>query len=124
MTSGSPRRLALVITGLEPGGAERALTHLALRINRDKFQPAVISLRPRPSGVQAELVEQLEAAGVPVDFLNARSKWQFPATIWNLSRRLRTLRPAVVQSFLFHANVTAALAAKLQGIPVLGGIRV
>lgn len=124
MPDGSPRRLALVITGLAPGGAERALTHLALRINRDRFLPTVISLQPRPTGQQAVLVDLLEQNQVPVDFLNASSKWQFPAAVWQLSSRLKVLRPAIVQSFLFHANVVAALAGRLRGVPVVAGVRV
>ncbi len=124
MTNSSPRPLALVITGLEPGGAERALTQLALRIDREKFQPAVFVLRSRPMGSQAELVKQLEAADISVEFLNAKYKWQFPAAVWQLSRRFRALKPAIVQSFLFHANVVAAAAAKLSGVPVVAGVRV
>lgn len=124
MTNGSPRPLALVITGLEPGGAERALTQLALRIDRSLFAPTVISLRPRPAGAQAELVDLLEAANIPVEFLNARSKWQFPLAVVKLNSRLKTLRPALVQSFLFHANVVAALAGRLRRVPVIAGVRV
>lgn len=124
MPQGSPQPLALVITGLEPGGAERALTQLALRLNREQFLPTVISLRPRPAGAQAELVELLERNGVPVECLNARSKFQFPAAVWKLNRRFKTLQPALVQSFLFHANVVAASVGRLRGIPVIAGVRV
>lgn len=119
-----PQPLALVITGLEPGGAERALVQLALRIDRDFFRPAVIALRSRPEAEQCELVEQLAAAAVPVEFLNCTRKWQFPLAVWRLGRCLRRLRPAIVQSFLFHANVVAALAGKLSGVQVVAGVRV
>jgi len=123
MQSG-PQPIALVITGLEPGGAERALMQLALRIDRAKFLPTVFSLQPRPIAEKCELVDQLVAAEVPVEFLDARSKWQFAALVWQLAGRLQTLRPALVQSFLFHANVVAALAGKLSGVKVIAGIRV
>ncbi|WP_254509180.1 glycosyltransferase [Anatilimnocola floriformis] len=123
MQSG-PQPLALVITELEPGGAERAFTQLALRIDRAKFLPHVFSLQPRPREEKCDLVNQLAAADVPVEFLNARSKWQFASAVWKLSRRLRTLRPAIAQSFLFHANVVTALAGKLAGVKVVAGIRV
>lgn len=119
-----PQPLALVITGLEPGGAERALTQLALRIDRAKFTPHVISLQPRPGEEKCELVNQLAAADVPVEFLNARSKWQFPLAVWRLSRSLRAIRPAIVQSFLFHANIVTALAGWRRGVKVVCGIRV
>ena len=119
-----PQPLALVITGLEPGGAERALTQLALRIDRAKFQPFVFSLQPKPREEKCGLVNQLAAADVPVEFLNARSKWQFASAVWRLSRRLRAIRPAIAQSFLFHANVVTALAGRISGVKVVAGIRV
>ncbi len=123
MPSG-PQPLALVITGLEPGGAERALTQLAVRINREKYQPFVISLQPRPHATKSVLVEELSAAGIAVEFLNCRSKWQFTSAIWQLSKRLKALQPVIVQSFLFHANVVAALAGRLCSTKVVAGIRV
>lgn len=120
----SPQPLALIITGLEPGGAERALTQLALRIDRNRFQPHVFGLRLPPAETQRELVEQLEAAEIPVEFLQTRYKWQFPVAVWRLSRRLRKLRPAIVQSFLFHANVVSAYAGKFSRVKVVAGVRV
>jgi glycosyltransferase involved in cell wall biosynthesis len=124
MPPGSPRPLVLLITGLAPGGAERALTQLAIRLDRQQFVPTVVSLQPRPEGERSELVELLEQHGVPVKFLNARSKLQFPTAVWRLSRLLRSLRPAVIQSFLFHANVVAALAGRMCSVPVVAGVRV
>jgi len=124
MTFGAPRTIVLVITQLDPGGAERALAQLALRLDRQKFRPIVISLRARPVVGRAFLVETLEAAGIPVEFLNARHKWELPRAVWRLRRRLRAVRPVAVQSFLFHANVVAALAGKWAGVPVVAGVRV
>ena len=43
-----PIRLALVITELEPGGAERCLVNLATRLDPGRFKPAVVSLGRRP----------------------------------------------------------------------------
>lgn len=119
-----PQPLALVITGLEPGGAERALTQLALRIDRNQFLPVVFSLQPRPQPDKCVLVDELTAAGVVVVFLNARSKWQFAYAVWRLAFHLKKLQPAIVQSFLFHANVVAAYAGKWSGVKVVAGIRV
>jgi glycosyltransferase involved in cell wall biosynthesis len=118
------KNLALVITELNPGGAERALTNLALHIDRNKFQPVVFSLQGRPPEGKDELVRQLESAQIPVEFLNARSKWQFPQAVLQLKQRLTALRIDLVQSFLFHANVVSASAGKLAGVKVVAGIRV
>ena len=124
MPAVSPPVVALLITQLDPGGAERALTKLALGLDRQRFTPLVISIRPRPRGDQALLVEQLEQAGVRVEFLNARSKLQFPLALIRLRGILRSSGARLVQSFLFHANVLAALGAKWAGIPAVAGVRV
>jgi starch synthase (maltosyl-transferring) len=121
----SPIRLAFCITELEVGGAERCLVELATRLDRAKFSPVVYSLGPRPTGEQATLVLRLEEAGVPVHFLNGRTRLAAPAVLWKLTRLLRTQNPHIVQTFLFHANLLGTLAARLAGVRcVVTGIRV
>ena len=118
-------RVALVITELNVGGAERCLVNLATGLDRTRFAPAVYSLAPRPAGDRDGLVRSLDAAGVPTQFLGATSvRHAFSA-----ARRLRALlgqqQPHLVQSFLFHANVVATLAVQaLPGICLVTGIRV
>lgn len=120
-----PIRIALVITGLEVGGAEKCLTQLALHADRAQFALEVYSLQPRPSGDKASLVELLESAGVPIHFLNARSAWSALGVVSQLRRHFQRQRPDVVQAFLYHANVAAILAARLAAIRwVFTGIRV
>ncbi|MCI0358142.1 MAG: glycosyltransferase [Planctomycetaceae bacterium] len=121
----APARVAFVITELEVGGAERCLANLATRIDRARFEPMVISLAPRPAAGKDELVAGLEQAGVSVRFLNRRSAWQITAGFALLSRILQDQRPQIVQTFLYHANVLGALAAKRAHVPhVLAGVRV
>ncbi|MDP6468491.1 MAG: glycosyltransferase [Pirellulaceae bacterium] len=103
-------RVALVITELNVGGAERCLTQLAIGLNRRRFEPLVIAIAPRPLDEQLTLVNLLEAAQVPVRFLNVSSKWQLPIGVWRLRRILAAFEPDVVQSFLFHADVLTCLA--------------
>ncbi len=118
-------RVALVITELNVGGAERCLVNLATELDRTRFEPAVYSLAPRPAGDRDGLVRSLEAVGVPVQFLGVTSVRQAFSAV----RRLRTLlgqqQPHLVQSFLFHANMVATLAAQtLPEICIVTGIRV
>lgn len=118
-------RLAFVITELDVGGAERCLANLASRINRQRFEPVVYSLAPRPPAGKDQLVEQLEQAGVPTHFLGLRSPWQFLLAISRLTRLLHEHQPQIVQTFLFHANVVGTLAARRAGVPhVATGVRV
>ncbi len=117
-------RIALVITELNVGGAERCLTQLAIGLDRKRFEPLVISIGPRPSNEQEMLVNLLEAAQVPVHFLNASSKWQLPIGVWRLRKALDAFKPDVVQSFLFHADLLTRLAVGGRPCRSFMGLRV
>lgn len=117
-------RVAFVITELDVGGAERQLTQLATGIDRRFFKPRVYALGEPPRPPREELVRQLQAAEVPVEFLGARRWFHFGPTVERLTERLREFQPHIVQSFLFHANVIGTLAARDAGIPAVMGIRV
>jgi glycosyltransferase involved in cell wall biosynthesis len=96
-----------------------------LGIDRDRFEPQVISLAPRPAERQSALVEQLESAAIPITFLDLRSPREFLKGWKRLERHLRQTAPDVVQTFLVHANVLGAVAARRAGVSgVSSGIRV
>jgi glycosyltransferase involved in cell wall biosynthesis len=111
-----PIRLALVITELAPGGAERCLVQLATRLDRSRFCPIVYSLAPEPSPGRRELVDSLRAAGIEVAFLGHSSPRHVLAAVRRLAAHFQQQRPDVVQTFLFHANVVGALAARRAGV--------
>src|SRR6476619_1835771 len=64
-----PKRLAFVITELEPGGAERCLVELATRLDRSRFSPVVYLLGPPPVEGKQALVTRLSEAEIPTHFL-------------------------------------------------------
>jgi glycosyltransferase involved in cell wall biosynthesis len=120
-----PIRLALCVTELEPGGAERCVVEIATRLDPSQFAPVVYSLAERPAAGRAGLVERLEAKSIPTVFLGARRGLDAPRTLARLVRLLRRQRPQVTQTFLHHANLLGAAAARLAGMgPTLSGIRV
>jgi starch synthase (maltosyl-transferring) len=118
-------RVAFVITELEVGGAEQALVRLACGLDRNRFQPVVYSLAPLPPAGMDRLVQALTNVGIEVHSLEASRWWQFPAALRKLADHFGRQQPHIVQSFLFHANVVAALAARTAKVPhILLGIRV
>jgi len=121
----SMRRLALCITELHVGGAERALCDLAVRLDRSRFDVAVYSLQARPADDAKSCVPMLEAAGIPVFFLEMKGPWSLPAGFFKLRRLLKKRKPDIFLSFLFHANFLGRLAARSVGVQhILSGIRV
>jgi glycosyltransferase involved in cell wall biosynthesis len=114
-----PVRVVLVITELDVGGAERALVNLARGLDRARWEPAVVALGP-----EGPLCDPLRKVGIPVACLNVKKRRPL-AGFLALARAFRAHRPALVQSFLFHANIAARLAAPWAGHPwVVGGLRV
>jgi glycosyltransferase involved in cell wall biosynthesis len=119
----APKRISFLITELDHGGAERALVRIVTGLDRSLWEPRVISLSDR-----GPLTEPLEAAGIPVTAIGA-GRVRSPAGLWRatvgLTRCLKEQQPAVLQTFLFHANIAGRLAAKRAGVPaVVSGIRV
>ena len=116
-------RIMLVATELGVGGAERCLTRLALGLDRDRFAPAVVSLQSPPAPERRELVRALDAGGVTTQFLGLDRWAGLPLAAWRLRSLFRQMRPDLVQSFLFHANVLVAWTRPRDTTHV-GGIRV
>jgi starch synthase (maltosyl-transferring) len=114
-----PIPVALVITDLDVGGAERAMTALATGLDRRRWTPTVICLdRSGP------LWDVLRHEGIATICLDAERRRPL-STLSRLRRALRSVKPALAQSFLFHANVATKLVAASAGVRyVVGGIRV
>jgi glycosyltransferase involved in cell wall biosynthesis len=118
-TVSGPTRIAFCITDLDAGGAERAMVQLVKGLDRARWEPFVFCL----SG-PGELTGVLRDAGIMVACLGA-NKPRHVGVVWRLARRFKKLRPAIVQTYLYHANITGRLAAKAAGVPhIVSGIRV
>lgn len=103
-------RIALVITELHPGGAEKCCVNLACYLQARGHHVAVWQLWPEPPPERRQLTDQLDQHGVVWRSGNARSARQFLRTARWLRRELFAFQPDVTQAFLFHANLAASLA--------------
>ena len=120
-----PPLIVFCITELNVGGAEKCLVELATRLDRDRFRPAVISLATAPLPGEDRLVQRLLQADVQLRFLGINKPRQFFKAVRRLTTCLSDLRPDLVQTFLFHANVVGACAARqARKVPHVAGIRV
>lgn len=120
----SKMRIAIVITELHPGGAEKCCVQLAIYLKRLGHAVTVLQLWPEPPADKRALVDMLDKFEIPWKSAGAvRPLDFFRATQW-LKRELRTFAPDVVQSFLLHANFAVALARHSFRGPFFGGARV
>ncbi len=109
-----------IITGLTVGGAENMLYKLLSRTNRTLFEPIVISLMDH--GV---LGDRIQALGIPV-YTVGMSQGKFKLSeIYRLIYKVYTIKPALIQGWMYHANLAAQLASifTLKPIPVVWNIR-
>ncbi len=111
-----PQKIVIVTTELGMGGAERCVANLACRLNPQKYEVQVVALSAPPEPPRDGLVSQLSEAGIQLTFLNGRRSWQVFSAVSQLRRIVQDTQPAVVWSFLFHANVVATLATR--GLPI------
>ena len=105
-----------VITGLNDGGAEAVLHRLIKHDPHDEH--LVVSLTG-----EGKYGPVLRQSGVPVTALEmprGRVTWQGLSGLW---RVLRAQRPDVVQTWMYHADLLGGVCARVQGLPVVWGIR-
>ena len=103
-----------VITTLTLGGAETALIRLLANSDRARFHNTVIALIG--DGV---LARRIAALGVEVLDLGLRRGFPNPLAVFSLARHLRRLRPDLVQSWMYHADLLTTLAVPLARSPKL-----
>jgi len=117
--------IALCITELRVGGAERVLVELATRLDRSRFKPFVCSMKTCPAGGEHSFVQKLAESDIPMEFANIGSLLSVPSGLLRLKKVFKKRKPQICQSFLFHANFFSRWAARAAGVPVvISGIRV
>lgn len=101
-----------IITGLNNGGAEAVLYRLTTADKENTHQ--VISMMD--GGIYEKL---LTRAGVPVHTLEMPRGWITFKGIIKLYQLIRFIRPDVVQTWMYHANLIGGVVARLVGIRAL-----
>jgi len=114
----APPRVVHVITSLEEGGAQSMLVKL-LESSQEACGCARVVTLTDGGGVAARLA----ALGVPVVSLGLRRGRPSARAVVRLVQLLRRERPALVQTWLYHADLLGGIAAALVRIPVVWGIR-
>ena len=123
--SGAKIRVALLITELSRGGAEKALLQLATSLDLTRFEPVVFSLSGLARDLENSLVPLFREAGVETVELGLTGLRNAPSVFRRLTRELKRRQVAVLQSFMFHANIFGRFAGRAAGVPVVcSGIRV
>ena len=99
-----------VITGLGVGGAEGALVNLAISA-RDPARPLAVAALVADGPNR----RKLEAAGVRVFDVGMQRGRLSLVAVFRLARIMREMRPAFVQSWMYHADLMSLISLWLSG---------
>jgi glycosyltransferase involved in cell wall biosynthesis len=118
--SGSSVEVLHVITGVSMGGAEMMLFRLLARGDRSRFSPTVLSLLA-PGAVGA----RISAMDIPLLSLGMRQERPLSPAMLRLIPIARSLRPSLLQGWMYHGNLAASACALLSGrrLPVIWNVR-
>jgi glycosyltransferase involved in cell wall biosynthesis len=103
-------RVAICITGLEVGGAETFLAEL-LKHRPDDLEIRVFSLIDG-----GPIADRIAAMGIEVRGLHMQAGRPSVRALFSLASQLRTFRPAIVHTWMYHADLIGGVAAKLAGV--------
>lgn len=110
-------RVMHIITTLSPAGAETMLCRLANGMDRSQFDNEIISLTDT-----MDLAEKMREMGTPVRTLGMKKGWPNPFLVMQLAKWIRQSKADVIHTWMYHANLVGAFAARLARVPVVWGI--
>ena len=112
-------KIVFITTTLTTGGAEMMLLKLLQHLDRRRFDPYVVSLRSK-----GEVGPRIADLGIPVAALGMNPGLPNPLKLVALVNHLRRIKPDVVQTWMYHADLLGGFAAQLAGCRrVVWGLR-
>jgi glycosyltransferase involved in cell wall biosynthesis len=102
------------ITELSTGGAQVALLRLLKGLDRERYTTTVACLYNGDGAV----AQEIRALGVPVFDAQMRHKADLPALL-RLYRHIRRVRPTILHTSLFHANLPGRILGRLADVPII-----
>lgn len=119
-------KILFVITSTGVGGAEKIVYYTITGLDRTRYDLLMCSLKEK-----GEIAADLEHEGIKVSCLKMsdgdtlRGWWDSFGALFRLSVYCRRLKPTIVHSLLFRANMIARLAGFLARVPiVISSVRV
>lgn len=102
------------ITELSTGGAQRALLRLLTDLDRGRFSPTVACLYNGDGAV----AQEIRALGITVFDARMRHRADLAAVL-RLYRWIRQVRPTILHTSLFHANLPGRILGRLASVPII-----
>lgn len=116
-------RVLHIITGLGVGGAENMLDRLLTQLDPKQVTSHVIALKEG-----GPMADSIAARGIPVEVMGLDNFLPRALMPLRLARRIRRIKPDVIQTWLYHADLIGGIAARIArpfggAVPVAWGVR-
>lgn len=108
-----PIKIVYAITALTRGGAERFLVDLLKNLDKEKFDPRVITI---VGG--GELEEEIRKINIPLKIFYKKTKLGL-GVIWQIYKYLKKEKPLIFHSQLFGGDTWGRIAAILVRVPII-----
>jgi glycosyltransferase involved in cell wall biosynthesis len=105
-------RIVFVVNGLGTGGAERSLVEMTHHFVDAGVEPTFVCFYRRDEGVEASAIR----AGWDVRFVHDRGLLR---RVWALAQIVREVRPHLVHSSIFEADLVARVTRLIEGTPLV-----
>lgn len=113
-----PKKVAIIAGQLVVGGAERQLYLWLSHLDRERFNPLVLTLHP---GYEDFWEKPIEALGIPlVRIAHHRNRF---TRLRKIVEVLRDFQPDLIQGWHLFSSVYAGLAARRLHVKSIGGVR-
>ena len=104
-------RILHIINSFQPGGAEAMLCRMLERMDRNSFDPYVVSLID-----DLRVAGPVIKAGIPLKVMDIEPGKPDPRGPMRLVKYLNKLRPDIVQTWMDHSNLIGGVAARRGGL--------
>jgi glycosyltransferase involved in cell wall biosynthesis len=107
-----------LITSFGLGGAEVNLWRLVCNMDRSRFSNTVVTMVPMRA--ETGIVQPTpEEAGIPLHALEMRNGIPDPLSAARLFRIIRQVKPDVLQTWMYHADLLGLLVGKSARVPAI-----
>ncbi len=101
------KNIVFLTRSLNYGGAERQLVNLVKAMDRNKFNPSVLTFYSGP------LEGELKSANSQTFSLEKTGRWEFFGFLFRLFRKLKALKPDIIHAYLTLPNILVILLKPL-----------
>jgi glycosyltransferase involved in cell wall biosynthesis len=107
-------KILIIISGLKTGGAELMLHRVLQHTNPSFIKYNVISLSK-----SGEVAEKIRLLGINVDEFNFTNSFLSIIEFIKLILKIRDIKPDIVHTWLYHADLIGGVCAKIASVPVI-----